>query len=184
VRSGALGSPSVLIRRVTPADLATVVDLAIRANEQFRDAMGATVFRAYLSSLTDVERRAESTTVLVAELGERVIGTITLYADANAEGMPVVYPDRTAGIRALAVEPEVRGRGIASELVAGAIERARRVGATAIALHTSPFMVVATRLYESHGFQRTPKSDCLANDILCPGSGKAVAALGYLLELD
>jgi len=184
VRSGALGSPSVLIRRVTPADLATVVDLAIRANEQFRDEMGATVFRAYLSSLTDVARRAESTTVLVAALGGRVVGTITLYVDANAEGMPIVYPHGTAGIRALAVEPEVRGRRIATELVSAAIERARRLGANAIALHTSPFMVAATRLYEGHGFQRTPTYDCLANDILCPGSGKDVPALGYLLELD
>jgi hypothetical protein len=45
-------------------------------------------------------------------------------------------------------------------------------------------MVAATRLYEGHGFQRTPTYDCRANDILCPGSGKDVPALSYLLKLD
>ena len=120
---------------------------------------------------------------MVAERGGTIVGTITLYRDINLEGMPVLFPANTAGIRATAVSPTVRGEGIGSQLVETAIARARSFGASAIALHTAECMNAARRLYERHGFQREPERDYRANDYFSAGAGETLDALAFVLRL-
>jgi GNAT superfamily N-acetyltransferase len=174
---------NLVVREVRPRDTDDVADVVEAAFDEFRDAMGATLFAAYLADVLDVERRARNATVLVAEVDGSIVGTITLYANANEEGMPVRFPSGTAGIRATAVRPDARSRGVGSELVAASIERARAQGAKAIALHTAACMATATCLYTRHGFRRAPDLDFLANDFLSGGAGEPLAARAYVLRL-
>lgn len=56
----------------------------------------------------------------------------------------------------LAVAREVRGAGLGRRLSAFAIERARKLGATRVALVSSTKLTTALRLYESMGFVHMP----------------------------
>jgi ribosomal protein S18 acetylase RimI-like enzyme len=171
------------IRDARPGDFDVIRSIAATANEEFRAPMGETLFDGYLANVLDVERRAHEATVLVAEQGTRILGTITLYRDINKEAMPVRFSAGTAGIRATAVDPAARGQGIGSDLVSAAIAASRAFGATAIALHTATCMAAAMRLYERHGFQRAPDHDYRANDYFSSGAGATLDALAFVLDL-
>jgi ribosomal protein S18 acetylase RimI-like enzyme len=54
----------------------------------------------------------------------------------------------------LVVDPTTRGRGLGRALTDACIARARRDGATVIALHTSPIMTVALPMYRRLGFEQ------------------------------
>lgn len=172
------------VREARPADFDAIRAIAAAANEEFRAAMGEGLYAGYLANVLDLDRRAQESMLLVAEQDGEIVGTITLYGDVNDEGIPARFPDRTAGIRATAVSPAARGRGIGSQLVTEALQRARASGAKAIALHTATCMSAAMRLYERHGFQRVGQYDFRANDFFAAGSGATLDALAFLMVLD
>ena len=172
------------VREAGPGDFGAIREVASAANEEFRVPMGDLLFAGYLANVLDVEVRARDAALLVADSGAGIVGTITVYRDINEEGMPTDFPARTAGIRATAVSPTVRGLGIGTELVNAAIARARSSGARAIALHTADCMVSAMRLYERHGFHRVPAHDFRANDFFHAGAAATLDALAFVLDLD
>ena len=90
------------IREALPSDVEAIREVAWAANQEFRHAMGETLFAGYLANVLDVEARAELGSVLVADRDGEVVGTITLYADVHDEGMPVRFPP---GRRACARRP-------------------------------------------------------------------------------
>lgn len=67
--------------------------------------------------------------------------------------------DGEAGFRALAVDPEARGRGVGRALATECVERARDSGRRGVAILTRPSMTAAHRLYESLGFVRERSRD-------------------------
>jgi ribosomal protein S18 acetylase RimI-like enzyme len=146
--------------------------------------MGETTYAGYIANVLNLDRRAREAMLLVAEKEGEIVGTITLYPDIHGEGMPVRFPDGTAGIRATAVSPSARGQGIGSELVIAALRRAQVSGAEAIALHTATCMGAAMRLYERHGFRRTPEYDFRANEFFTAGEGAPLDALAFVRALD
>jgi ribosomal protein S18 acetylase RimI-like enzyme len=172
------------IREAGSADFDAIRAVAGAANEEFRPAMGETTYAGYIANVLDLDRRAGEALLLIAEQGSRIVGTITLYRDINGEGIPVRFPDGTAGIRATAVSPAARGLGVGGDLVTAALQRARRSGARAIALHTATCMRAAMRLYERHGFQRAPEYDFRANDFFTAVDGASLDALAFVKDLD
>lgn len=168
------------IRHATALDVDALRSVIAAANEPHRGAVQEGLFDAYLASALDVAGRLQSAEVLVAELDGRVVGTITFYPDANDEGMPSQFPSHTAGIRATAVEPSARGRGIGRALVDACIERATATGLSGIALHTADFMVAAVALYEKAGFRRAPEYDYRAGDYFMSDAGDDLKAIAYV----
>jgi predicted GNAT family N-acyltransferase len=75
---------------------------------------------------------------LVAFDGDRLVGTCRL-----------VFDDGLARLGRMAVEPELRGRGIGAAVLAEAEREARRAGAHRIRLHAQ---TAARSLYERGGF--------------------------------
>ena len=151
--------------------------MASAANEEFRAPMGETLFAGYLANVLDVEVRARDATVLVADSRREVVGTITVYRDINEEGMPAAFPAGTAGIRATAVSPSVRGQGIGTELVNAAIDEGSFSGRDAIALHTASAWwprcactsAMASSACPSTTFARTTTSRGRRRDARSPG---------------
>jgi ribosomal protein S18 acetylase RimI-like enzyme len=170
----------VVVREATLDDFAAIRGVAAAANEEFRLAMGERVHQGYLANVLDLVARSVRSVILVADAGANVVGTVTFYPDANDEGMPVRFPPGTAGLRATAVSPAWRRRGVGHELVSAVLARAERHGANAVALHTARCMTAATKLYEQHGFRRVADLDYLANDFLAGGDGDRVDALAYV----
>jgi GNAT superfamily N-acetyltransferase len=139
------------------------------------------VFGRYLTDILDVESRAGTGEVLVAEHGGRVVGTVTYYPDATDEGFG--WPAGWAGLRALGVEPRARGLGIGRALLEACLERAVAAGAPVICLHTAEFMPAAVAIYEAAGFRRDPDNDFDAAGRLGLEGVRPVPILAYRLDL-
>lgn len=98
--------------------------------------------------------RSEETTVLVARLGDAVVGTCTL----------TVVPNLTRGGRAYAIIENVvtdaaeRRRGIGRALLDAAVRRAWDVGCYKATLATGSKRSETIRFYESAGFVRGKKT--------------------------
>jgi ribosomal protein S18 acetylase RimI-like enzyme len=93
---------------------------------------------------------AGGATLMVAEDGGRVSGSVAYYPPGRST--PAIFPRDWASLRALAVDPSLRSRGIGRRLTEACVERARQDGAEIIGLHTSEAMLVARSLYERMGF--------------------------------
>lgn len=90
---------------------------------------------------------SEATTVLVARVQGRIIGTLTL----------VVFPvpsGTRARVEDVVVDEAARGQGAAAALTDAALELARAAGARTVDLTSRPSRAAANRLYERSGFQR------------------------------
>lgn len=118
----------------------------------------ARAWRAYWQDIGDVRGRRPVTELIVAELADRIVGTVTLYPDGSL-AQDAGWPAGWAGIRLLGVVPEARGQGIGRALTEECLGRARRHGASMIGLHTNDWMRVARGMYERIGFQRIPAHD-------------------------
>jgi GNAT superfamily N-acetyltransferase len=162
------------VRDALAGELQEVGDLTIRAFREYRPLLTPQFIEWYERDIRDVGPRLGYGSILVAELGGRLAGTVTLLADGSGyvmHGWPVAWPV----IRLLAVDPPARRHGIGMLLAAACVDRARSMGVSTVGLHTAPFMLAARALYEGLGFERVPDYDVEA-----PGSPPALA---YRLEL-
>lgn len=112
--------------------------------------------------------------VLVATDDAVIIGTVMLQTWPN--GGELLRGPEEAEIRALAVRPEARGRGVGRALVDAVIGRAASLGVRHLLLLTQQEMKSAHRIYEEAGFARLPARDWSPE----PG----VNLLAYGLDLD
>ncbi|MFW5417139.1 GNAT family N-acetyltransferase [Nocardiopsis sp. CNT-189] len=86
-----------------------------------------------------------------------LLGTVMI--EPWTPGSEVARGAHEAEVRALAVSPEARGRGVARALMAELEKRAAARGADRVVLSTQPAMAAAQRLYASLGFTRLPDRD-------------------------
>ena len=173
------------VRPMRSRDLRTLRSVIAEANEEFRGVAPEAFFRSYMASTSDVEGRLmQGATVLIAEHQGILVGSISYYPDANAEGMGVGFPPRTAGIRATAVHPGARSLGIGHALVRACVEQAIADGSVAIALHTATFMRAAIHLYEGFGFQRRTAHDYPVGRFFPSDPDEDLVAMAFVRDLD
>lgn len=111
----------------------------------------------YLRQLRDVEGRWRESDLIVARLGDKVVGTVT-FCRPGTPWSEISQPGE-AEFRMLAVEPSSQGHGVGRALVQECLDRTAEAGARATVISTVPSMRVAQRLYASMGFVRTPERD-------------------------
>ncbi len=180
--------PSVawdMVRYAEPAEFDDVADLLLRANREYRDAMPASIYRAYtdgLRALATDPRLHDDCELLVVGACNALTGAVVFFPDAGAEGIGL--PRGWAGLRALAVDPAARGLGLGRRLAEAAIARARAIGAPIICLHNAAFQPQARRLYLDLGFTRCPQYDFDAADVpaLSP-NGDSMPVEAFALRL-
>ncbi|HEX8641415.1 MAG TPA: GNAT family N-acetyltransferase [Allosphingosinicella sp.] len=137
------------IRPFEPADAAAVNAVALAAFEQYRGVYDD--WEALERSVGGTAALAATADLLVAQAEGRIAGAVA-YVPPFAEPRADFFRPEWPVIRMLVVDPAARGQGIGRRLTEACIERARRDGAEAIALHTSPAMAVALDLYLRMGF--------------------------------
>ncbi|NJC23554.1 GNAT superfamily N-acetyltransferase [Arthrobacter pigmenti] len=112
----------------------------------------------YLRILADVERRAESAQVWLADYDGGPTGTVML--TGAGEPYTEVAREKELEFRMLAVDPAAQGNGVGRAMVEWILDRARALdGIDAVVLTSASYMVPAHRLYESLGFERMPERD-------------------------
>ncbi|MGH4013537.1 MAG: GNAT family N-acetyltransferase [Pseudonocardiaceae bacterium] len=153
---------SLVIRNARAEELDDVVRVLHRAYQEHIPSplpeAHAQAWRAYWQDIGDVRGRLPCTELIVAELADRIVGTVTFYPDGT-RAEDAGWPAGWAGIRLLGVVPEARGQGIGRALTEECLIRARRHSAAVIGLHTNDWMRVARGMYERMGFQRAPEYD-------------------------
>ena len=167
---------SLLVRTARPADRGSIARITLAAYREYATVMEPAAWHALDGAVRASLVDDTGVTRLVAELDGAIAGSAALHApDAAAYGdlaELAPWPE----VRLVAVDPNLRGRGVARALVEECIRRARASGATALGLHSSRSMRDAVRLYERMGFVRDPE-----HDFQPPG---AELVEGYLLRLD
>ena len=162
----------VVVRPVRPGEYEAVGDLTVAA---YTTIDGFSPGDRYAAELRDVAGRTETAEVLVAADEEgRILGGVTFVPGlgplAEFEGAD------ESGMRMLAVDPKLQGRGVGTLLAQACLDRARATGRSRLVLHTTGSMAAAHRLYRGLGFSRTPD-----RDLRTPG-GMLLEA--YVFELD
>ena len=147
-------SERLAIREAHEEELDRVSQLMVDAYSEYQAVLEPADWRMYAADVADVRGRLEHSILLVAERDGELVGAQTFYLPGRG---PV--PDDWAYMRLLAVAPAGRRRGTGRALVEHAIGRARELGAAAIAIHTTPWMAAALKLYLSLGFERAERFD-------------------------
>jgi predicted N-acetyltransferase YhbS len=169
------------VRDARPADHPAVRGVLLAAYQEYASVMPPPVFDRYLADLLDLDSRSRTGRLLVAEHEGRIVGTVTSYDDAAAEG--VGWPSGWAGLRALGVDPAARRLGIGHALVEACLERAGAAGAAVLCLHTADFMTAAVAMYLGMGFRRVPSFDFDAPGHRRPGGVRPVRVIAFRLDL-
>ncbi len=161
---------AVFVRAALPSELPAIGDLRVTAYQADGFALGS--YAATLRAL-GFDGAGE---VLAAEEDGAIVGTVMLQPWPHAD--EVVRQPGEAEIRALAVAPPSRGRGIGRALLTAVTERAALLGIRRLLLLTRPDMAVAQRMYVAAGFRRLPELDWP------PDPGPVLLAYGKELAQD
>lgn len=103
------------------------------------------------SRLGALTEKAADSEVIVAEIGDRVVGAVGYVGPQHPK--PDFFDSSWPIVRLLSVDPAERGKGIGGRLLEECVARARRDGAACLALHTTTLMAAAHGLYKSSGFE-------------------------------
>jgi GNAT superfamily N-acetyltransferase len=96
--------------------------------------------------------------VMVVVEAEAIVGS-ALLVPPSAEPPPGRVPPPYPEIRLVAVLPQLRRRGVATQLLQACVERTRAEGYDAVGLHSTEYMADAIRIYERAGFVRAHEHD-------------------------
>lgn len=146
--------PAVTVRPAQPDELDRVGELTVRA---YGAGGHLRADDPYVPVLRDAAARAAAGPVLVAEVGTRLVGTVTLCPPGTAF-VELGGPGELE-LRFLAVDPRAWGRGVGPALVSAAAAEAGRLGLGRLVLFVLASNTAAHRMYRRLGFRRAPERD-------------------------
>ncbi|MGH3813873.1 MAG: GNAT family N-acetyltransferase [Pseudonocardiaceae bacterium] len=140
------------VRSAVAADLPAVHRIVSAAYAEFEPWLTPQNWARMTSNIAKVVEPGAPGRLRVAQLGDQLAGTVTYLPPGPKDYQRV--PPEWAVIRVLAVDPALRGRGVARALTADCLALARADHAPMVGLHTAEMMVAARALYESASFVR------------------------------
>lgn len=140
--------PTLTLRDYQPQDTATVNQVVAEAWQELASVLpGWPQLASRLSTLTD---KAHDSEVILAELDGQPVGAVGYVGPGQAK--QDFFDPQWPVVRFLSVTPTGRGHGVGQRLLDECIARARRDKAPLLALHTTPLMAAAQKLYMRSGF--------------------------------
>jgi GNAT superfamily N-acetyltransferase len=143
----------VILRENQPQDYRALCALLGAVFEEHRAHLDSDGFLAYLGGLVDGPSPAPGQ-ILVAERAGLVVGTATYRRAGGDHRGP--GPRGYSTVRALAVRPDWRRRGIGRLLLEACITRARADHAVAVCIDVPEAMAAGISFCRSLGFQEVP----------------------------
>jgi predicted N-acetyltransferase YhbS len=180
-KARAAEAAAVSVRDAEPSEHHAIRGVLELAYRQFASGLPPAIYEGYIADVLDLDARARAGQLLVAEQAGQIVGTVTFYQEARAQGFG--WPPGWAGLRALGVDPAARGHGVGRLLMEACLDRARRAGATVLCLHTAEIMAEAVSLYEAMGFRRVPSLDFDAGRQLRKDGERPITVIAYRLDL-
>lgn len=95
----------------------------------------------------------------IAYLDGRLVGTVLFRSPAKTRGAEFFDRPGTASFHQFAVDPSAQGSGIGSRLLTFVEERARALGADAIALDTAETATDLIQFYQRRGYEQVGTAD-------------------------
>jgi ribosomal protein S18 acetylase RimI-like enzyme len=138
----------VLVREFRRDDAAEVNRIAVAAWDQYRTTF--TDWPRTGPRFAATANLAHKLNLLIAQDDTTILGFVGYIAPGRPRER--AFRRDWATIRMLSVDPIARGHGVGRLLTENCIARAKRDGASVIALHTSSVMEVALALYIRLGF--------------------------------
>lgn len=152
------GAEGFHVRAAGPADREGIARVTRAAYAEFEIVMAPDAWRGLRAAVSGVLANGVGDWI-VADAGGEVIGSVMLSPPEVEAYGGFITPPPWPEIRVLAVDPAMRGRGIARALMDECVRRALASGADRIGLHTSRSMRAAITLYLRMGFERVPTYD-------------------------
>lgn len=100
--------------------------------------------------------------LLVAISNEgKVEGGLVYFGDMRyyGTGGEITKKQIAGGFRLLAVNPEIRGKGLGHLLIEACFKQAKKEGFDYLVIHSTKYMSIAWKMYEKMGFIRFPEID-------------------------
>ena len=140
----------MIIRDYEPTDECELNSVAGLAFAEFSDDFEnwPTVHEAF-GRMSDLAKQGQ---IMIAADNNEIVGGVC-YLGPDSPRFKCFEPG-WAVIRSLVVRPDYRGKGIGTELTQMCIDKAIQDSCPAIALHTTPIMAQAVRMYEKLGFTK------------------------------
>lgn len=141
--------PTIALRDYQPTDREQVNQIVHDAWQELAEVLpGWSMLASRLSTLTD---KAHDSEVFIAELDGQPVGAVGYVGPGQAK--QDFFDAQWPVVRFMSVVPAGRGHGIGQALLDECLARARRDGAPLMALHTTPLMAAAQKLYLRSGFE-------------------------------
>jgi len=147
-----------IIRLIRPED--DLVELTEVLNRAYRHL--AEQGMKYVATWQDADitrKRVARGECWVAELDERLVGSIVLEDANSTAGCPWYERPDVWSFHQFGVDSDIQGRGIGRLLLDKVEERARTYGAAELALDTAESAADLIRMYEGRGYRRVDTVD-------------------------
>lgn len=141
----------IRIRPVREDERDEAGEIAVQAFSRLRGLLTPDGWTALEKGIRFVTTQETLGTLLAAEIEGKIAGSVRYTGPGH--GGHIIYPDRFAYIRAVAVSPHHLRRGVGQALTQACIAAARRDRAEAVGLHVAAANEAAKALYRQLGFR-------------------------------
>lgn len=152
------------IREAHPEEFTQLGTLMVEVYSQLEGFPDKDEIPDYYETLQNVGELTKNpkTKLFVAVSDQGIVeGGLVYYGDMRyyGAGSDAMLNQNAAGFRLLAVNPEIRGKGLGKRLIDACFNQAREEGFKYMLIHSTKYMMVAWKMYERMGFTRFPEID-------------------------
>jgi GNAT superfamily N-acetyltransferase len=159
-----------LVREANPDEFKEIGELMTKVYSQLKGFPGRNEQPDYYKMLINIGRFTEKpkTKLLIAICTNgKIAGGVVYFGDMKyyGSGGSASEERNGAGFRLLAVDPNLRGKGIGKILIKACIQMAKEDKQGQMIIHSTKTMQTAWKMYENMGFKRSLDLDFMQGDL-------------------
>ena len=159
-----------IIRNAKPDEFEAIGKLMVNVYSQLEGFPKPDQQPAYyhmLANIGELTRKPETELLVAVSPGGKIAGGVVYFSDMQyyGSGGTATKEKNAAGFRLLAVDIDVRGKGLGKLLTKECINRAREKNLAQIIIHSTKAMQTAWKMYESLGFKRSEDLDFMQGEL-------------------
>lgn len=120
-----------------------------------------------LANIGELTKKPETELLVAVSYQGEIAGGVVYFSDMKyyGSGGIATREKNASGFRLLAVDPNVRGKGIGKLLIRECIRKANERNHSQVIIHTTMAMQTAWKMYEVMGFKRSEDLDFMQGDL-------------------